>query len=89
MHGMGMHQHSFSPMVSIGKGKGRLLDSDFDAAFAEFSGVEKAESAKIEEMKEGDVVGDLESAMRSANLEDVKEGHEADANPVLSDDFQK
>ena len=90
MYGMGMHHQAFAPMQDTGKGKGRMLDADFEAAFAEFAhSTEKQGSARIEEVKEGDEVEGLTGAMEGTKLDENKEESARSEDPIMGDDFQK
>jgi peroxin-5 len=89
MYGAGMHHQAFTPTQDTGKGKGKMLDADFEAAFAEFArSAEKQGSARIEEISESDEVEGLSSAMEGATLEHSK-GEQSKTEDVLGDDFQK
>lgn len=80
MYGMGMSQNfnTMQPMQNIGKGKGKMRDEDFEAAFAQYAQPE-TQSAKIEELK--DDVTQLENKLSETKLDDKE--------PLLNDDFEK
>jgi len=80
MYGMGMSQNLsiMQPMENIGKGKGKMRDEEFEAAFAHYAQPE-TQSAKIEELKD-DLV-ELENGLTEAKLDDKE--------PLLNDDFEK
>ena len=76
--GMSHNFNSMQPMQSIGKGKGKMRDEDFEAAFAQYA-LPETQSAKIEEVKD-DVTG-LEKELSETKLDDKE--------PQLNDDFEK
>lgn len=66
------------PMQNLGKGKGKMRDEDFEAAFAQYAQPE-TQSAKIEEVK--DDLAELENGLSDTKLDDKV--------PLLNDDFER
>ncbi|KZP17955.1 TPR-like protein [Athelia psychrophila] len=86
MYGMGgnnMFQGN-QPTFDQGKGKGKLRDVDFEAAFAQVSaslGPQSATTSGIEEVKDG--VTNVEELMKNATLDEAKvDGQGTDFNRV-------
>lgn len=55
---------TWAPPIVSGKGKGRMTDADFDAAFAHATAMAAKSSARIEE------VDQLADSLQEASLED-------------------
>lgn len=87
MYGMGAGQgilHMAPGFLAEGKGKGKMKDADFEAAFAQVAesfGPTERETARIVEVD--DTTSQLEEAMQKAALDDKVGADEA------STDFSK
>ena len=79
MYGMGMGHSmfqpigtNFSPITDMGKGKGKLQDADFEAAFAQFASMNpQSETGRITEVDA--TTEDLEAALEQTKLDDGEE----------------
>ena len=82
MYGMGMPQMGMDQQQQLGKGKGKVID--FDAAFAQVHASlagEQAESARITEVKEGEVE-ELADSLQETSLDKGK-------SRAVEDEFQE
>ena len=84
MYGIGMPQMGMDQQQQLGKGKGKGKVIDFDAAFAQVHASlagEQAESARITEVKEGEVE-ELADTLQGTGLDEGK-------SRAMEDEFQE
>lgn len=81
-------QFNSMPEVAVGKGKGRLREEDFEAAFAEvtasMANSSVTETARIAEIS-GDAANMLEAAMHNVSADDIET---LDSSVKYGTDFQ-
>lgn len=72
-------QNYTAPIADLGKGKGKIREADFEAAFAQAATYLPQESASSQIVEVDDEVTEIDKALKSTTLED----------PATNSDFKR